>query len=70
MIECRMAEGSMKRRVDGSQSHLGRCGDEKNRRTGSSIRAARLHPFQKFGAKLKLNKSIFRSRNENFYLRI
>jgi len=30
-----------------------RCGDEKNRRTGSSLRAAGLHPFQKFGAKVK-----------------
>jgi hypothetical protein len=50
-----MSEGAMKRRVDGSQSHLGRCGDETNRRTGSSLRAAGLHPFQKSGAKLKLN---------------
>lgn len=45
----------MKRRVDGPQSHLGRCVDEKNRRTGSSLWAAWLHPFQKFGAKLKSN---------------
>ena len=53
-----MSEGSMKRRVDGSQSRLGRCGDEKNRRTGSSLRAAGLHPFQNFGAILKLNSEI------------
>jgi hypothetical protein len=51
---------------EGSHSHLGRCGDEKNRRTGSSLKAAGLHPFPKFGAKLNLNIRIVNQHDATF----
>jgi len=68
-----MSEGSMKRRVDGSQNHLGRCGDEKKRRTGSVPKGCRVASILEILSEIKteyLNKSALRSPNENFYSRI